>query len=414
MYIKKMGKLHKIGKETFASLLVRNYRLYFTGQAISLCGTWMQSIGQAWLVLQMTNSGTQLGFVIAVQTIPILFLGPWGGLIADRFSKRRKLYYTQSISAFLALLLGVLVITNSVQLWMVYVLAFCLGLVNAVDNPTRQTFIPELVGKEKLTNAVSLNSIEINLARVVGPAIGGILIASLGLAPLFILNGISFIAVIFALYMMNGSEFSQVASVKKISGQLLEGFRYIKSNPILFDTLLMMSIIGTLTYEFSVSLPLLAQFTFNGTAQTYAVLSIAMGVGSMLGGFYVANAKKTSQKNLVLGAFLFGISVLVAAIMPTLSFELLAIVLIGFFSIIFLSNGNVILQLESAPEMRGRVMSLWAVAFLGSTPIGGPIIGWIGEHIGPRYSLLVGGIAALSAAYIGMRSLKRRNKNLKI
>jgi MFS family permease len=406
-----MGKLRKISKGTFESLLVRNYRLYFTGQAISLCGTWMQSIGQAWLVLQMTNSGTQLGLVIAAQTIPVLFFGPWGGLIADRFPKRKILYYTQSISALLALILGILVITNSVQLWMVYVLALCLGLVNAVDNPTRQTFIPELVGKEKLTNAVSLNSIEVNLARVIGPAIGGILIASLGMAPLFILNGVSFIAVLFALYMMNGAEFSKTTPVKKISGQLKEGFRYIRSNPILFDTLVMMSIIGTLTYEFAVSLPLLAQFTFHGTAETYAIISIAMGVGSMLGGFYVASVKKTSQKNLVVGAFLFGVTVLLASVMPILSLELLAIALVGFFSIIFLSNGNVTLQLESTPEMRGRVMSLWTVAFLGSTPIGGPIIGWIGEHIGPRYSLLLGGIAALFAAYIGFRSLKRRKKN---
>ncbi len=407
----KLRKIKKISKETFSSLEVRNYRLYFIGQAISLCGTWMQSIGQAWLVLQITHSGTQLGLVIAAQTVPILFLGPWGGLIADRFPKRKLLFFTQSISALLALLLGALVLYHSVQLWMVYMLAFSLGLVNTIDNPTRQTFIMELVGKEKLTNAVSLNSIEVNLARVVGPAIGGILIASLGLAPLFILNGISFIAVIYALHLMNEAEFSRIATpVKKAAGQLMEGFRYVKSNPVLFDTLIMMAIIGTLTYEFSVSLPLLAQFTFHGTAQTYAIISVALGVGSMLGGLYVANIKKRSQKNLVNNAFLFGATVLLAAVMPTFLLELLAIVLVGFFSINFLSNGNVILQLESAPDMRGRVMSLWAVAFLGSTPIGGPIIGWIGQHFGPRYSLLVGGLSALFAAYVGLRSLRRREK----
>ena len=405
-----MSKLKKISKETFSSLRVRNYRLYFIGQAISLCGTWMQSIGQAWLVLQITHSGTQLGLVIAVQTIPMLFLGPWGGVIVDRFPKRKILYFTQSISALLALLLGILVLTHNVHLWMVYVLAFSLGLVNSIDNPARQTFVPELVGKEGLTNAVSLNSIEVNLARVIGPAIGGILIASLGLAPLFILNGISFVAVLFALHMMDEKEFSQTEPVKKAPGQLKEGFRYVMSNPILLNTLIMMAIIGTLTYEFAVSLPLLAQFTFHGTAETYAIISVAIGLGSMLGGLYTASNKNRSQKNLVIAAFLFGIAVLLASIMPTLLLELLAIILVGFFSIIFLSNGNVILQLESKPEMRGRVMSLWAVAFIGSTPIGGPIVGWIGEHLGPRYGLLVGGVAALIAAYIGMRSLKKNKK----
>jgi predicted MFS family arabinose efflux permease len=208
--------------------------------------------------------------------------------------------------------------------------------------------------------------------------------------------------------MMNEKEFSQTKPLKKASGQLKEGFRYVRSNPILFNTLIMMAIIGTLTYEFSVSLPLLAQYTFHGTAETYAILSVAIGLGSMLGGLYTASTKNRSQKNLVIAAFLFGIAVLLATIMPTLLLELIAIVLIGFFSIIFLSNGNVILQLESKPEMRGRVMSLWAVAFIGSTPIGGPIIGWIGQHLGPRYSLLIGGVAALSAAYFGMRSLKKR------
>ena len=270
-----MSKLRKISKETFTSLRVRNYRLYFIGQAISLCGTWMQTIGQAWLVLQITKSGTQLGLVVAVQFIPVLFLGPWGGLIADRFSKRKILYFTQSISALLALTLGILVATHSVSLWMVYALAFILGLVNTVDNPTRQTFVTELVGKDKLANAVSLNSIEINLARVIGPAVGGILIASLGLAPLFILNGASFMAVIYALYLMNETELFRTALFEKAAGQLRASFRYIRSNPILFDTLIMMSIIGTLTYEFAVSLPLLSEFTFHGTAETYAIITIA-------------------------------------------------------------------------------------------------------------------------------------------
>lgn len=404
-----MTQLRRISKETFASLRIRNYRLYFIGQAISLSGTWMQTIGQAWLVLEMTHSGTQLGLVTAVQFIPMLILGPWGGLIADRFPKRKVLYCTQSASALLAVTLGVLVETHNVHLWMVYVLALGLGLVNAVDNPTRQTFVTELVGRDKLANAVSLNSVQINLARVIGPAIGGAMIASLGLAPLFLLNGFSFIAVIGALALMNEAEFYPTIPVKKATGQIKAGFQYVRANPILFNTLLMMAIIGTLTYEFTVSLPLLSEISFHGSASTYAVLTIAMGIGSMFGGFYTARNKKPTQKNIIVNAFLFGLMVLLAAVMPTLSLELIAIVLVGFFSIIFLSYGNVILQLESTPEMRGRVMALWAVAFLGSTPIGGPIIGWIGQYAGPRYSLVVGGIAAIVASYIGMRSLKKQN-----
>lgn len=404
-----MQKIRKISKETFASLRIRNYRLYFTGQAISLSGTWMQTIGQAWLVLKLTNSGTQLGLVTAVQFLPMLLLGPWGGLIVDRFPKRKLLYFTQSVSAVLALIFAVLVLTQAVRLWMVYILALCLGLVNTIDNPTRQTFVTELVGNERLANAISLNSIQINLARVLGPAIAGTLIAAVGLAPLFFINAFSFIAVIFALYSMNEAEFSPTTLVKKTSGQLVEGFKYVRSNYLLFTTLLMMSIIGTLTYEFTVSLPLLAQFTFHGTAATYATLTAAMGLGSMIGGFYTATTKKPTQKNLVVTAFFFGVTVLIASVMPTLALEVLAITLVGFFSINFLSYGNVMLQLESAPAMRGRVMALWAVAFLGSTPIGGPIIGWIGQNAGPRFGLIIGSIAALIASLIGYQSFKKNS-----
>ena len=402
-------KLKNIGKGTFDSLSVRNFRLYFIGQAVSLCGTWMQTIGQAWLVLQMTGSGTELGLVVACQFVPVLFLGPWGGLIADRFAKRKILYFTQSVSAVLALLLGVLVLTHVATLWMVYVLAFASGLVNVLDNPARQTFIMELVGKEKITNAVSLTSVQVNLARVIGPALGGIFIASLGLAPLFILNGLSFLAVIYALFLMDEKLFSKTPPVEKIDGQIKAGLKYVRSNHVLFDTLIMMSIIGTLTYEFTVSLPLMAEFAFHGNAETYALLTVAMGAGSVFGGLYTANIKKMSQKKLAASALFFGLSVLLAAVMPNLPLEITALIIVGFFSIIFLSGGNVVLQLESSPTMRGRVMSLWAVAFLGSTPIGGPVIGWVGEYFGSRFTLVLGGIAAIMAAYMGVRSIQKRN-----
>jgi MFS family permease len=393
--------------QTLSSLKIRNFRLYIIGQFISSTGTWMQSIGQAWLVLKLTNSGTALGFVIALQCLPILIIGPWGGVITDRFLKRNLLFITQSLAGILALILGILVLTNSVQIWMIYLLALGLGLVNAIDNPARQTFIPEMVDKENLMNAVSLNSIQTNLSRVIGPAIAAVLIASFGLALLFFCNALSYIAVIITLFMMNIEKLNIEPAINKIKGQMIEGVRYIKSSPIILYTLLMMAIIGTFTYEFSVSLPLFAKFTWDGTATTYALLSAALGLGSVLGGINTANRKKINFKILTQNAFLFGLSVFIFALAPTFVLALLFLVFVGFFSINFLSLANVILQTESIPQMRGRVMSFWAVAFLGSTPIGGPIIGWVGEYAGPRFGLILGGIAALAASGIGLVVLKK-------
>jgi MFS family permease len=394
-------------QQTFSSLKIRNYRLYFIGQAISLCGTWMQTIGQAWLVLKMTNSGTQLGLVAAAQFLPILFFGPWGGVIADRFPKRLILYFTQGCSAALAVILAILVATGTAQLWMIYLLALGLGLINAIDNPTRQTFVMEMTGKNQLTNAISLNSVLFNIARVAGPAIGGVIIATVGLAPCFFINTLSFIAVIVALAMMRQSELFPTPIAPKVKGQLREGFKYVKSSKILTNVLLMMVIIGTLSYEFSVILPLFAQFTFHGNASTYAALTAAMGLGSILGGLYTANRKKIIPSMIVVSALIFGATIIVSALMPNLILAFIALMLVGFFSINFTSLANTTLQLESSPEMRGRVMSLWNVAFLGSTPIGGPIIGFIGEHASPRWGLAVGGIAAIIAAGLGYFSFKK-------
>jgi len=397
-------------KDIFSSLKIRNYRLYFIGQAISLSGTWIQTIAQDWLVLQITHSGTQLGIVSAFQFLPILILGPWGGVIADRFPKRKVLYITQSIFGLLALALGVLVLTHNVQIYFIYILALILGLVNVINNPTLQTFVPEMVGKENLQNAVSLNTTEVNLARAIGPALAGVLIVFVGIGWCFIINAISYIAVIIAFYMMREKELHPSPRSFKKSGQLMEGLRYVRSNPILFYTLLMMAIIGTLSYEFSIILPLIAQYTFSGNAGSYASLVAATGFGAILGGLFAAGRKRVSPKMLVISAMGFGISLTIASMMPSIFLMIAVMFIAGIFSINFISLGNIILQTESKPEMRGRVMALWAVAFLGSTPVGGPIIGWIGEHIGPRYGLAVGGVAAIIAALIGEFSIARKNK----
>ncbi len=398
--------LRRYGHETFSSLYVRNYRLYYIGQIISTSGTFMQTVAQAWLVLKLTNSGTALGITSALQYVPILILGPYGGVIADRISKRKILYFTQSISGILALILGALVVTGLVKVWMVYILAFSLGMVNVFDNPTRQTFYIELVGPDNLRNAVTLYSTLVNLARIIGPAIAAALIAAFGLAPCFIINGISYLAVVIMLGMMRANELLITPPVPRAKGQIQEGFKYVFSTPVLGSTLLVMAIIGTLTYEFQVSLPLIAQFTFHGNASSYALLTASMGFGAACGGIFFASRKGISPYKVVSASLLFGLAVLAASFMPSLLLTAFFLVLVGISSINFSSLGNSILQLESSPQMRGRVMSFWSVAFLGSTTIGGPIVGWFAEAAGARWGLALGGLAALVAAALGAITLR--------
>jgi len=397
--------LKRISNDTFSSLHVRNYRLYYFGQIISTSGTFMQNVAQAWLVLKLTNSGTALGLVAALQYLPILILGPYGGVIADRFPRRKILFITQSCSGILALILGILVATNLVQVWMVYILAACLGMVNVFDNPTRQTFYMELVGPDNLRNAITLYSILINLSRIVGPAIAAALIAAVGLAPCFLINGVSYVAVIAMLAMMHADELVLSPPVPPAKGQLREGFKYVFSTPIVGSVLAMMAIVGTLTFEFQVSLPLIAQFTFNGDASSYAFLTASMGVGAATGGLFFASRKGINPYKLVSASVLFGTAVLVAASMPTLLLSGLAMVFVGICSINFSSLGNSTLQLSSSPQMRGRVMALWSVAFLGSTTFGGPLVGWFAGVAGARWGLALGGVAALLGAFT-LRNLK--------
>jgi MFS family permease len=400
------GYLQRYGRETFSSLYVRNYRLYYIGQIISTSGTFMQSVAQAWLVLQLTHSGTALGITSALQYVPILVFGPYGGVIADRLSKRKILYLTQSLSGILALILGVLTATGAVRVWMVYVLAFLLGIVTIFDNPARQTFYVELVGPDNLRNAVTLYSTLVNLARVIGPAIAAGLIAVLGLAPCFIINGLSYGAVIIMLAMMRAEELQITPPLPRARGQLVEGLKYVASSPILGPVLLVMALIGTLTFEFQVSLPLIAQFTFKGNASSYAFLTGSMGFGAAAGGVVFAGRKGLTPYKVVTAALLFGVAVLAAAFMPTLLLSGLALVAVGAASINFSSLGNSLLQLQSSPQMRGRVMSFWSVAFLGTTTFGGPIVGWFAQTMGARWGLALGGIAALSAAALGAVTLR--------
>lgn len=401
-----MTRLQDYTQRTFASLAVRNYRLFFIGQAISLSGSWMQRVAQGLLVLELTGSGTALGLVTALQALPVLLFGAWGGVFADRLPKRSILYVTQSVSGLSSLLMGTLIITDIVALWMVYALAVLLGFVKVFDNPTRQTFVREMVGSDRLTNAVSLNSTEMNLARVIGPTIAGVLVATIGLGACFIVDGLSYVIVIVMLLRMRSEELSPAVRLVRAKGQLVDGLRYVWSEPVLRNTLVMMAIIGMFTYEFSVVLPLFSEFTFETGASGYAALTAAMGVGAVIGGLYTAGRRTSTPGMLIVSAMLFGGSVLLAALAPTIVWACCALVVVGFFSISFTSLGNVTLQLQSAPEMQGRVMSLWTVAFLGTTPIGGPLMGSVGEHAGARWALVIGGLAALIAAGIGMMAIR--------
>jgi MFS family permease len=404
-------KIRRYGRNTFASLGVRNYRLYFIGQAISLSGSWMQVVAQSWLVLHLTGSGTALGTVTALQFLPMLVAAPYGGVIAGRFSKRKLLFATQAVSGLLALVLGVLVTTGSIRLWMVYLLALGLGLVNALDNPARQTFVHDMVGTGQLRNAVALNSIEVNLSRVVGPAVAGLVIATLGLGPCFLINAASFVAVLVCLWMMSSEELHRSERLERRRGQLREGFVYAMKTPTVRTVLLMMFLVGTFTYEFMVTMPLMAKYVFHSGAGVNALLTSALGIGAVVGGLATAGRGKADVANLSAAALGFGVCTALVAVAPTLPLAVAAMVATGVFSLRFTALCNTILQLESTPEMRTRVMALWAVAFMGSTFFGGPAIGWIGEHAGARWALgLGGGVGVLTAGLglLAVRAVARR------
>ncbi|MFL5860529.1 MAG: MFS transporter [Solirubrobacteraceae bacterium] len=401
-----MTRVAQAGRVTFAALSIPNYRRYYAGQSISLIGTWMQMTAQAWLVLTLTHSGTTLGVIVALQTLPVLLLGPYGGVVADRVDKRRMMIALQSAMGLQALVLGLLTVTGVVQVWQIGLLAAMLGVNNAFENPARQSFMMELVGADHLRNAVSLNSVLVNVARAVGPAVAGILIATVGEGTCFLVNGASFVAVVFSLTTMDRAHLAPVAPTPRAPRQLRDGLRYIRSTPALAIPLIMMGVAGCLTYEFQVSLPVMADRGLGVGATGFGFMTAAMGVGAVAGGLLVAARGTTGLRPLVISAVGFGLALVLAAIAPTLPLELVALAVAGAGSISFMSTGNSTLQLSSAPEMRGRVMSLWFVAFQGSTPIGGPVVGATMTAFGARAGLGVAAAVALLVAAGGVVALR--------
>ncbi len=385
-------------RKAFDSLSIRNFRLYLIGQIVSTTGTWMQSIAMAWLVLKLTGSGVDLGFVTAIQFLPVLLLGGFAGILVDRFDKRKILILTQSLFASQALLLYILVSLGVVRVWMVFVLSLYFGLVNAVDPTARQSFVQQMAGPENLQNAVSLNSVTFNASRAFGPAVAGLIIASLGVGPAFGLNALSYIAVIVALVAMRKNEFFPFAKASRSKGQFREGLAYVGKTPTLRLTLIGVLIVGTFAYNFNVSLPLLAKFTFHGGPEALGIMSSFVGLGAVIGGLWVASSVRVSLKRLGVVGLLFAFTMGVASAMPTLPLTLLVLGVMGAFSIAFMSTANSLLQLNSPSQMRGRVMALYSVGFLGSTPIGSPITGWVAQSFGPRYALLMGALSVLIVA----------------
>ncbi|HMG64350.1 MAG TPA: MFS transporter [Streptosporangiaceae bacterium] len=394
-------------RQMASSLRQHNYRLYFSGQLVSVAGTWMQTVAQSFLVLGLTHSGTQLGLVTAVRFLPMFLFGPLGGLIADRMPKLRVMYITQSLQGLLAAAFSVLVGTHSIEMWMVYVLALMLGCVNVFDNPTRQAFISEMVSPADLRNAVTLNSVSINMARIFGAALGGVIAAALGLALCFACNALSFAAVLISLAAMRKSELFPARRVERRKRQVREGLSYVRSTPELIVPLIMIAVIGTLAWEFPVTLPLMARNIFHGGPGAYGVMGSVMGLGAVVGGLVAAARPRPRTRALCVAAIGWGIAILAASAAPNLPLELAALVFVGYGSITFNSFAKTTLQLAAAPSMRGRVMALWAVAWLGSTPIGGPIIGWVGQHAGARWGLVIGGAAALLCGLAALPALSR-------
>ncbi|HVU60934.1 MAG TPA: MFS transporter [Mycobacteriales bacterium] len=402
-----MTRLRRLGHDTFVSLHNPNYRLYFFGQAISLVGTWMQTIAQSYLVFQLTNSGTDVGLVVALQTLPVMLLGPYGGVVADRVDKRRLMVVLQSAMGVQALVMGVLTVTHVVTMWEIGLLAVILGLNNTFENPARQTFVLEMVGPANLRNAVTLNSVLVNVARAVGPAAAGLIIDAGGLGVCFLINAASFVAVVSSLLRMDLAALNPSTPTRRAKGQLREGLRYVRREVGLGVPLLMMAIVGCLAYEFQVTLPVVAARAFDGGARTYGFMTASMGVGAVVGGLWAAGRGKTGLASMVRSSVVFAVVIAAASLAPDLGLEIVALAAVGAASVTFLSKGNTTLQLAADPQMRGRVMALWAVAFLGSTPIGGPVAGYVSQHVGSRWGLGLGAFACAVAALLGASVLRR-------
>ncbi|MFE7927189.1 MFS transporter [Streptomyces sp. NPDC057456] len=399
----------------FSSLKVRNYRLFFMGQVVSNIGTWMQRIAQDWLVLSLTGSATAVGVTTALQFLPMLLFGLYGGVLVDRLPKRRTLLFTQSAMALTGIALAVLTLSGHVQVWHVYVAAFAVGLATVLDNPARQTFVSEMVGPDQLQNAVSLNSANFQSARLVGPAVAGVMITGVGTGWAFLFNGLSFVAPLAGLLLMRSRELHAVHRAPRGKGQLREGLHYVAGRPELIWTIVLVGFVSTFGFNFPVYLSAFADDVFHAGAGSYSLFNTLMAVGSLAGALLAARRGTARMRVLVAGAVAFGAMEIVASMAPSLWLFALLMAPIGMFGMTVNVTANSSVQMSTDPAMRGRVMALYMMVFMGGAPIGAPIAGWITDAYGVRAGLAAGGVvSAAAAATIGLVLARMGNLRLTV
>ena len=382
---------------TFSSLRFRNYRLWFAGALVANVGTWMQRVAQDWLVLTQLShdSGVAVGFVTALQFAPILALSAWAGVLADRVDRRKLLMLTQGLMGVLAAGLGALVLSGHAQLWHVYLFALALGAVSAVDAPVRQTFVAELVPPDKLSNAVGLNSASFNAARLIGPGVAGLLIAAVGTGWVFLINAISFAGTILALVWMHSGELHRMPLAPRAKGQIREGMAYVRHRTDIVLIMVVMSVVSTFGLNFQLTSAMMARTVFHKGAGQYGILGSILAIGSLAGALLAARRERPRVRLVIGAAFGFGVAAGVLALMPTYTSFAIACIPVGLASLTMMTAANATIQMSTDPAVRGRVMSLYMMVFMGATPIGSPVVGWIGQQFGARWSIGIGSITAL-------------------
>jgi MFS family permease len=396
-----------VSSTTFRSLSIRNYRLYASGQVVSNTGTWMQRVAQDWLVLSLSGSGTDLGIVTALQFGPTVLFSLWGGALADRYRKNKLLTLTASLMACCALALGLLIETGSVQLWHVYLMAAAVGTVSAFDNPARQSFVSELVGPEHMANAVSLNAASFNLARVTGLSLAGALIALVGTGWVFLLNAVLGLAVITALSMIRERELHAPIPIPRAKGQYREAFAYLRTRADLMAVLFVIFFLATFGLNFQITTTLMAVQTFHLGAGTFGLLNAVFALGALTGALITARKSRIGIALVLISAIAFGVAATTLSLMPDAVLYAAALFPTGLSVILVATTANATMQLGVEPEMRGRVMSIYTLVFLGGTPVGAPLVGWIGQHVGPRWAVGMGGLVSAAAAVFAAYALAR-------
>mgnify|MGYP002628171632 CR=1 FL=1 len=402
-----MSRLRYAAEDTFRSLRIRNFRLFFLGQLTSQAGTWMQMIAVIWVVLQRTDNGFTLGLVSAAQFLPVLVFGAWGGVIADRVDHHRFMLGTQVAFTVISAAFAGLFLTDRLYIWAIYLLSLAFGFVTAMDSPVRRTLVVDLVGPDDVPNAVALNSSLMTGSRVVGPAVAGALITGVGVEWCFIVNFVTYLAVLVALARMDRSKIRSSPKIAKSGGQLRDGFRYVWREPKLRLPILLLAVVGTFAFEFQVTLPLFAERALGGNDTTFTWLYSGMSLGSMLGALAIARRRDVSTHLLAWAAIWLGVSMALLALAPNFVLALIAVIPVGVATIVMISGANAVVQLRATSEMRGRVLALAAVVFIGSTPIGGPTVGWASESFGASAGIWIGAVASILAGLWTLRELNR-------